>query len=141
MSNLDAIKFLLDGSYRGAESKFKNQIKSLKQENETLKNRVADLEAKLADKEKEITDFELEVGDLRLQNRNLKEQFKYAVQSKNQDKISFAIDKLTEVKKLIENKLVEFDNIETKMIIGLFAFNITCQIDNQIKQLKEKDNG
>lgn len=54
MSDLGAIKFLLDGSYRGAESKFQKQIKLLKEQNETLKNSVNDLEAKLIEKGKEI---------------------------------------------------------------------------------------
>ena len=55
-----------------------------------------------------------------------------AKQSQNQT----AIAELEKVKEYMEKKLVEFDNTEMKIIMGLYAFNIENQINQQIKSLK-----
>ena len=95
MSDLSVIKFLLDASHSGAESKFKNQIKSLKEENEILKNHVSDLETKIkghVDREREL-------------QQQLERQDKRA--SKNFDAYMRCSEKYTKLKQQFEEKELE----------------------------------
>ena len=107
---------------------------------ETDKDRkIADLEAKLAEKEKEISEV------LAKQSITCLNTIKKAYQ----DKISFAVEQLEKVKNKIESKVESIykilDDLNIK-IAGestsreLNAYEeIAKDIDNQIKQLKEKE--
>ena len=70
-----------------------------------------------------------------------KKQIELMAQIKEKDQIiqeleTKAVAELEKVKEYMEKKLVEFDNTEMKIIMGLYAFNIENQIDQQIKLLK-----
>ncbi len=161
MSDLDAIKFLLDGSYRGAESKFKNQIKSLKQENETLKNRVADLEVKLAESERLIFTYQnvfrqkhetatemceflqpyerkLKLSELEIDK--LKQQLADKKQELSDRETKWAKwnkkDRIEFTIKELE-KVKEFADIDFRKNCYINAVELDKFVDNQIKQLKE----
>ena len=209
-STRDAIKFLINASYNGAESKFKNQITTLKNEKQLLENKIADLEAKLAESQKKhlldetewqdycafkhiepqikgCLDREREyknqlakeqkhisrlknmnkshdeaVGRLTEENNELKQQLAekekeikslnleaqkyfedaYCNDFHNQDKISFAVEKLQEVKEWLDKMLNGWrTNQEVHPYqrdgIRLALENVEIKIDNQIKQLKE----
>ena len=64
-----------------------------------------------------------------------------------QDKISFALEQLERLKKLCQEKFNWWENSELegdiydKSDVSNAYFDIEANIDNQIKQLKEKDNG
>ena len=105
--------------------------------NGSLKQQLAEKDVDLSLARNEIETLKHNLKVAQEHDNVMSKQYFEKCKKANQDKISFAVEKLTEVKKLIENKLVEFDDIEMKIIMGLFAFNITCQIDNQIKSIKE----
>ena len=116
---------------------------------ETDKDRkIADLEAKLAEKEKEnLTLFSMLYETLEKQgcenivstieqmtNLTLEKQSNWFKGNciKDQDKISFAVEQLEKARKLIDELL---DNCGHKQ------YKVWEVFDNQIKQLKEKNNG
>lgn len=96
-------------------------------ENEQLQTKINDLQSQLAEKEKEIEEYKRictisHLEDLKIENMLLK--------SKDQDKISFAVEQLEKVKENI-HYLLSFD------------YNLVCrvneQIDSQIKELKGEE--
>ena len=108
---------------------------------------LADLEAKLAEKEKEIE--ELKAQRHIYLTRSVDEcnritMLELELQHKDQDKISFAIAELEKVKDWCKGYRTEDE-------FGVFTINVDDElntednllnfIDNQIKQLKEKNNG
>ena len=93
---------------------------------ETDKDRkIADLEAKLAEKEKEISEYVKIVDDL---HKQLSDKCDFCDKTKDQDKISFAIEQLEIARKLIDELL---DNCGDKQ------YKVWEVFDNQIKQLNE----
>ena len=138
MSDLDAIKFLLDGSYRGAESKFKNQIKSLKQENEILKNCVADLEAKLAESEKQnkrlYNENESAERILRMSSDEQTREIK-RLQNELSSKVDY-IHELVEVKDDYKQQLAEKDK-EIKELLNYDRCS-HCSYGQANKEYREK---
>ena len=67
-------------------------------------------------------------------------ELKTKLAEKDQDKISFTLEQLEQIRKEFEIKF-KGCKWEDKMLVGKFC-NITNEIiDNQIKQLKEKQNG
>lgn len=120
---------------KNANEKFKKHIVDIL----TIKdNQIADLEAKLAEKEKELE----EVKQHRTQILNFGKRAKKVVivnpygedcvvyNQEDQDKISFAVDKLVGIQKYISDNAVYIEEES-------FGREINDFIDNQIKQLKE----
>ena len=64
---------------------------------------------------------------------------------KDQDKISFAVEQLEQLKKLCQEKFNWWENSEwegniyDKSDVSNAYFDIEANVDNQIKQLKEKE--
>ena len=95
---------------------------------------IADLEAKLAEKDKEIAYLTKQVKKF---NNEAQKYFEdaYCNDFHKQDKISFAIEELEQIRKEFEIKF-KGCKWEDKMLVGKFC-NITNEIiENQIKQLK-----
>ena len=95
----------------------------------------ADLDAKLAEKDEEIAYLTKQVKKF---NNEAQKYFEdaYCNDFHNQDKISFAIEQLEQIRKEFEIKF-KGCKWEDKMLVGKFC-NITNEIiDNQIKSLKE----
>ena len=113
-------------------SKRKPQGKDIVIEN--LKTKVADLEAKLAEKDKEIE--KLQHYNDRLAQGIYHSYGEHFISKVKQDKISFAVEKLKEVKKLLE-KEYRYDVEESDFAV-VYEVDIDEIIDNQIKLLKEK---
>lgn len=98
-------------------------------------NKISDLEAKLAEKEKEIEYYKKQVKKF---NNEAQKYFEdaYCNDFHNQDKISFALEQLEQIRKEFEIKF-KGCKWEDKMLVGKFC-NITNEIiDNQIKAIKE----
>lgn len=113
---------------------------------EALVTETQELKQQLAEKEKELKKSRNEYWEVfdkldekshrceiaTLENIMFEEKLKQA----NQDKISFCIEKLKEVKKLFEEKY-SYDVEESDFAV-VYEDDIDEIIDNQIKQLKEK---
>ena len=108
-----------------------NYIKKLAEENQQLKQQ-------LAEKEKEIAYFTKQVKKF---NNEAQKYFEdaYCNDFHNQDKISFALEQLEQIRKEFEIKF-KGCKWEDKMLVGKFC-NITNEIiDNQIEELKKEIN-
>lgn len=120
------------------ESHHKNIVELTKMATEKDR-KIEELKQQLADKDKEYQSFK-EIADENvnyLKNRILEETRNY-----NQDKISFAVEQLKllksqiiEKRRLYKGKFSEFSNG-----INDALFDVEEDIDNQIKQLKEKND-
>lgn len=103
-------------------------------------SKVADLEAKLAESEekcnKQWLEIQAETHQIQMLEQDIKrikKEHKQQLAEKNQDKISFAVEQLEKVKRIITIHTKELWTYE-----GDYISNILCdEIDNQIKQLKE----
>ena len=112
------------------------------------KRKIADLEAKLKEKDKEIEDIRnTHIYRFYLNEDKVQDVYMTDVMLKvfNQDKISFAIEQLEKAKEKIlsyEEIYYQFLESGTKVpVVCLENFRVKQVIDNQINQLKEKDNG
>ena len=102
---------------------FAEMIKKLVSEKEELKQQ-------LAEKEKEISEYIKIVDDL---HKQLSDKCDFCDKTKDQDKISFALEQLEKVKGLIANHTQELWTCENDDIdVVLYE-----EIDKQIKRLKE----
>lgn len=105
------------------------------------------LNQQLAEKEKELSELKRigekgHLNDLIEEKRKENKILIKAIEKSNQDKISFAVEKLTELKKWIDEMLNGWKtnqdvNQLTRAGICLSLENVGYKIDNQIKQLKE----
>ena len=128
--------------------------KVLVEDNLTYENQIADLEAKLAEKDELIgilkNKYECADRELYLTKDTLKRHtniYNSLVESKYQDKISFAVEQLEKVKNGIESKVESIykrlDDLNIKIVCESISMQldtykeISKEIDNQIKQLKE----
>ena len=128
----------LYGCYKKTSSEDLQDKYSLAEENEQLKKQ-------LTEKEEEYQSFK-KIADENvnyLKNRILEETKNY-----NQDKISFAIEQLEKVKELLntdfESIISWIDSYEDGECLNSMTYNHNNTIkiiDNQIKQLKDKNNG
>ena len=84
-----------------------------------------DIQKQLAEKEKEISEYVKIVDDL---HKQLSDKCDFCDKTKDQDKISFAVEQLEIARKLIDELL---DNCGDKQ------YKVWEVFDNQIKQLKE----
>ena len=95
---------------------------------------IADLETKLAEKEKEIESykhFKITIGTMENNQVDIS-----STTYTDQDKISFALEQLEQIRKEFEIKFKGY-KWEDKMLVGKFC-NITNEIiDNQINELKK----
>ena len=96
----------------------------------SLTNKITELQKQLEEKEKEIAYLTKQVKKF---NNEAQKYFEdaYCNDFHNQDKIDFAVEQLKKVKEMLQPYL-RFD-------INLYLQTIK-NIDNQIKQLKEKNN-
>lgn len=104
---------------------------------------VTDLETKLAEKEKEIESykhFKITIGTMENNQVDIS-----STTYIDQDKISFCIEQLEKIKELCKNKFEWWENSEwegniyDKSDVSNAYFDIEANIDEQIKQLKEKE--
>ena len=86
--------------------------------------RIADLEAKLAEKDEEIAYLTKQVKKF---NNEAQKYFEdaYCNDFHNQDKISFAVEQLTQANDYVQQYVNNFDDMN----------DCLCAIDNQIKRL------
>ena len=108
---------------------------------ETDKDRkITDLEAKLAEKEKEIESykhFKITIGTMENNQVDIS-----STTYTDQDKISFAVEQLEQLKKLCQEKFNWWENSEwegdiyDKSDVSNAYFDIEANIDNQIKAIK-----
>ena len=106
------------------------RIKELEEENEQLKKQ-------LAEKEKEITKLKSENHALMSDNAYQEADIFELIQNpaiQNQDKISFAVEQIIKTKETLI-KFLQNDGFYENEWYDLFD-----EIDNQFKQLKEKNN-
>ena len=103
------------------------QYKNVMEANEGFYNECAKLREQLAKKEKEISEYIKIVDDL---HKQLSDKCDFCDKTKDQDKISFAVEQLEKARKLIDELL---DNCGDKQ------YKVWEVFDNQIKQLKEKE--
>ena len=90
----------------------------------------------LAEKEKEISEYIKIVDDL---HKQLSDKCDFCDKTKDQDKISFAVEQLEKVRETAECVL---DNaLKNSSLNESYYDRLLDEIDNQIKQLREKDNG
>lgn len=104
-------------------------------------DKIADLEAKLAEKEKEIENLNTRIFLSQLQSPE-EQRLKIIGNSccqynPNQDKISFAIEKLKEMKKLFEEKYTY--DIEESDFAVIYEDDVDEIINNQIKKIKGEE--
>ena len=90
---------------------------------------IAELQKQLAEKDKELSEYVKIVDDL---HKQLSDKCEFCDKTKDQDKISFAIEQLEKVKGLIANHTQELWTCENDDI-DLVLYE---EIDNQIKELK-----
>ena len=110
-----------------------NEIKlnALREDVANKEKRIVKLKKQLAEKEKEIEELKLklDIRAISLQNFNIERM------QANQDKISFAVEKLEQVKETTECIL---DNaLKISSLNQSYYDRLIDEIDNQIKQLKE----
>ena len=86
---------------------------------------IAELKQQLAEKDKELSEYVKIVDDL---HKQLSDKCDFCDKTKDQDKISFAVEQLEKARKLIDELL---DNCGDKQ------YKVWEVFDNQIKQLKE----
>ena len=123
-------------SYYATINEYEEEVKQLKQQ---LAEKEEQYVQSLIKLEKEY-DEQLE-KQAKIHYKHLKE--------KNQDKISFAVEQLEKVKAFIEKRIaIITENYEEELIDGVRYSDmwfenkeVLKEIYNQIKQLKEKDNG
>lgn len=108
-----------------------------------IKNQLADLEAKLAEKEEQAKQLKIDLRMYKSVNEFLngygvekaREVLLQTEKTKQQDKISFAVEQLEQIRKEFEIKF-KGCKWEDKMLVGKFC-NITNEIiDNQINVLR-----
>lgn len=125
------------GVIRDTEMDFPYHTDDIAELLEEKDQQITDLQSQLAEKEKEIEEYKRictisHLEDLKIENMLLK--------SKDQDKISFAVEQLEKVKDIIlnERKITSFnfDIFNKGKDTALFWLNE--QIDNQINELKGK---
>ena len=91
------------------------------------------MKEQLAENEKEISEYVKIVDDL---HKQLSDKCDFCDKTKDQDKISFAVEQLEQIRKEFEIKFKGY-KWEDKMLVGKFC-NITNEIiDNQINELKK----
>lgn len=98
------------------------------------------LKQQLAEKEKEIEELKLklDIRAISLQNFNIERM------QANQDKISFAVEQLEQLKKLCQEKFNWWENSEwegniyDKSDVSNAYFDIEANVDNQIEELKKE---
>ena len=98
-----------------------------------------ELQEQLAEKEKEISEYIKIVDDL---HKQLSDKCDFCDKTKDQDKISFALEQLEQLKKLCQEKFNWWENSEwegdiyDKSDVSNAYFDIEANIDNQIKAIK-----
>ena len=98
------------------------------------------MKEQLAEKEKEIEELKLklDIRAISLQNFNIERM------QANQDKISFAVEQLEQLKKLCQEKFNWWENSEwegniyDKSDVSNAYFDIEANVDNQIEELKKE---
>ena len=94
------------------------------------RQRIAELEEQLAEKDKELSEYVKIVDDL---HKQLSDKCDFCDKTKDQDKISFAIEQLEKVKGLIANHTQELWTCENDDIdVVLYE-----EIDKQIKEIQK----
>lgn len=147
-----------DSSLPGAVPACYIDLSSLEVEDdiECLKNKIKDLEEQLAEKEKEIEslkassdkniDYLIEFASLINNEKDcnrmlkaldrVKKGKKYIVDKEYQDKISFAVEKLKEVRRLFEEKY-SYDVEESDFAV-VYEDDVENIFDKQIEELKKE---
>ena len=116
---------------RASQEWYKKQLEEKEKENTKLKE-VVDCVDKLKQ-------FNADMKDYALVNRDVADE----IYCEQQDKISFAVEQLEQLKKLCQEKFNWWENSEwegniyDKSDVSNAYFDIEANIDNQIKQLKE----
>ena len=116
---------------RASQEWYKKQLEEKEKENTKLKE-VVDCVDKLKQ-------FNADMKDYALVNRDVADE----TYCEHQDKISFAVEQLEQLKKLCQEKFNWWENSEwegniyDKSDVSNAYFDIEANIDNQIKQLKE----
>lgn len=120
---------------------------------ETEKDKqIADLQSQLAEKDKELKQVKLDLGMFKSVNEFInsygiekaREVLLQTKKTKNQDKISFALEQLEKVKELCKTKFEWWENSEwegniyDKSDVSNAYFDIEANIDQQIALLKGK---
>lgn len=105
----------------------KKQRKKL--QNEQLKHQLAEKEQQIETQKSNI-EF--------LYDLFVSPQGEQTLKAINQDKISFAVKQLEKVKEYIDNHKCKTINDDRYVV---YRKSLVVQIDNQIKQLKETENG
>ena len=116
--------------YLGQE--YEDDIRFVDKDEEDIFATKAEAERKLVEKEKEISEYVKIVDDL---HKQLSDKCDFCDKTKDQDKISFAIEQLEKVKGLIANHTQELWTCENDDI-DLVLYE---EIDNQIKELKGEE--
>lgn len=115
-------KYIFRNEKGGFESAYdKNSLMKLCYEE------ISDLEAKLAEKDKELSEYVKIVDDL---HKQLSDKCDFCDKTKDQDKISFAIEQLEKVKEYNDNLVCDDED---------YYNYITAFIDNQINELKGEE--
>ena len=141
--NLDYRYDITDTAYEQAKYMAESWEEDYQQE-------ITELKHQLAEKEKEIESlkhFKVTIGTMETNQVDIS-----STTYIDQDKISFAVEQLEKVREFCEKELKECDKllktefeddfyIQSVMARESMCFDFRRTIDNQIKQLKEKNNG
>ena len=99
------------------------------------------MKEQLAEKDKEISEYIKIVDDL---HKQLSDKCDFCDKTKDQDKISFAVEQFEQLKKLCQEKFNWWENSEwegniyDKSDVSNAYFDIEANVDNQIEELKKE---
>ena len=99
------------------------------------------MKEQLAEKDKEISEYIKIVDDL---HKQLSDKCDFCDKTKDQDKISFAVEQFEQLKKLCQEKFDWWENSEwegniyDKSDVSNAYFDIEANVDNQIEELKKE---
>lgn len=120
-----------------------NEIKlnALREDVANKEKRIVELKQQLTEKEKEIESykhFKITIGTMENNQVDIS-----STTYTDQDKISFAVEQLEKVKEFCNNpkNRVEYEYCPNAWTYAVDKDKLMLEIDNQIKQLKEKNNG
>ena len=124
-----------------------NEIKlnALREDVANKEKRIVELKQQLAEKEEEIESykhFKITIGTMENNQVDIS-----STTYTDQDKILFAVEQLEQLKKLCQEKFNWWENSEwegdiyDKRDVSNVYFDIEANIDNQINELKDKNNG
>lgn len=129
VADLEAKLAESEKNYKDARELGIEQFHSLKEIINFSQEEIDKFKQQLAEKDKELSEYVKIVDDL---HKQLSDKCDFCDKTKDQDKISFAIEQLEKVKGLIANHTQELWTCENDDI-DLVLYE---EIDNQIKELK-----